>query len=89
MRGIDALKNGSVPILRIPVSITIQCNAVQCSAVQCNAVQCSTVQYSTIPFISNVEKQILTTINFVHKIGMIGKGVDRRIILSWSTPNID
>ena len=48
-------------------------------------IQYNTIQYNTTSFISNIEHNYTTTA-FLPNIGMVGKGVDQRIILSWSTP---
>ena len=48
-------------------------------------IQYNTIQYNTTSFISNIEHNYTTTAIFTNT-GMVGKGVDRRIILSWSTP---
>ena len=51
-----------------------------------------TIQYNIV----TIQHRLFPTLNkitlqqhFVPKIGMVGKRVDKGIILSWSTPNID
>ena len=50
-------------------------------------IQYNTIQYNTISFISNIVHDHNS--HYYPNIGMVGKGVDRRIILSWSTPIIN
>ena len=58
----------------------------QISPIQLQISPIQSINQST-SFISNIEHNyIITTI--LPNIGMVGKGVDRRIILSWSTPNM-
>ena len=45
-------------------------------------------KYNTTSFIYNIEHNYIATA-ILPNIGMVGNGVDRGIILSWSTPNID
>ena len=64
--------------------ITLQYNAMQRNVTQHN-----TIQIQVLLFISNIEHNYIMQQQFLPNIGMVGKGVDRRRILLWSTPNID
>ena len=47
-------------------------------------IQYNSIQYNIVYF--QHRTQLHHNSNFLPNIGMVGKGVDRRIILSWSTP---
>ena len=47
------------------------------------------VMSNTIHRLFPTRNRITLQHQYVAKIGLVGKGVDRRIILPWSTPNID
>ena len=63
----------------------VTCRARQCNAMQYNTLQCNPIQHRLFP----TKDEIALQQQFVLTIGMIGKGLDRNIILSWSIPNID
>ena len=67
---------------------TIRYDTIRYDTIRYDTIRYDTIQYNTTSFISHIEHNYITTA-ILPNIGMVGKGVDRRIILSWSTPNID
>ena len=65
---------------------TIRYDTIRYDTIRYDTIRYDTMQYNMVYFQHNT---ITSQQQFLPNIGMVGKGVDRRIILSWSTPNID